>query len=103
MMLDFARMIKECFWDIDIDEADIKKMARGSDFRKKQFIFDKILLNSTKMLNDLNIFDTKELKELLSRTEVPQFNNAHVLRRKNLVEVYFFNADLLISELKWVA
>ena len=102
-MLDFTRLIKECFWDVDIDKFQITDIISGNDLRKKQFLFEKILLNSTKVFNDLSIFDKKELKKLLQNTKVPSFNREYVFRRKNLVEVYFFDADLLIEELKWVA
>jgi len=102
-MLDFSRIIRECFWDIDINESEIKAIVLGDDFRKTQFLFEKILLNSTKMFNDLSLFDEKKLKTLLSRMEVPHFNSEYVFRRKNLAEVYFFNSELLIDELKWVA
>ena len=75
----------------------------SADMKKKQFIFEKILLNSTKILTDLSIFNKKELKILTDNIQISSFNKAHILRRKNLVEVYFFDKELQISELKWVA
>lgn len=102
-MLEFSRIIKECFWDIDINENDIVVIVNGNNFRKKQFIFEKILLNSTRIFHDLELFDEIELKKLLLDLKVSQFNKEHVLRRKNLVEVYFFDAAVLIDELKWVS
>jgi len=102
-MFDYLRIIKECFWDTEIDKSEILKIANGNDFRKKQFLFEKILLNSTKMFNDLNMFNKKELKKMLSEIKISSFNKNYILRRKNLVEVYFFDSELLIDELKWVS
>jgi len=102
-MLEFSRVLKECFWDIEISESEIMAIVSGKNFRKKQFVFEKILLNSTKMFKDLRIFSNEELMKLLKNMKVPSFNSNFIFRRKNLVEVYFFDSDLLIDELKWVA
>jgi hypothetical protein len=102
-IFDFSRVSKECFWDMNISESEVMNIITGQDFRKKQFIFEKILLNSTKLFKDLKVFDIKDLKTLLDKLDIPQFNSGFILRRKNLVDVYFFDAELLIEELKWVA
>ncbi len=102
-MIEFSRILKECFWDVDIQASEIKEIISGQDFRKKQFLFEKILLNSTKMLRDLSMFESSELQGLLDNLKIPSFNYDYVFRRKNIVEVYFFNSKLLIDELKWVA
>jgi len=102
-MLDFSRVKKECFWDVSINEETLYDIIVSTDMKKKQFIFEKILLNSTKILTDLSIFNKKELKKLTNNIKIPNFNKAHILRRKNLVEVYFFDKELQIDELKWVA
>lgn len=102
-MKSFKRIKKECFWDIDLKEVDMLAAISGSDFRKKQYVFEKILLNSTKIFHDLNLFNKNELSVLLADVKVPQFNGAYVFRRKNLAEVYFLGAELHIDELKWTA
>ncbi len=102
-MIEFSRILKECFWDVDMQASEIKEIISGQDFRKKQFLFEKILLNSTKMLRDLSMFESSELQGLLDNIKIPSFNYDYVFRRKNIVEVYFFNSKLLIDELKWVA
>ena len=102
-MFDFSRVQKECFWDVSINEEMLYDIIGSADMKKKQFIFEKILLNSTKILTDLSIFNKKELKILTDNIQISSFNKAHILRRKNLVEVYFFDKELQIDELKWVA
>ena len=71
--------------------------------RKKKMLFEKILLNSTKLFTDLKIFDSEQLAWLLEDYNTPKFNQEYAFRRKNMAEVYFFNKPLLIDDLKWVA
>ena len=102
-MFDFQRIQKECFWDAAINEKSFYDIIDSQDMKKKQYLFEKILLNSTKMLKDLENFDRDELKTLLENINISNFNKAHTLRRKNIAEVYFFDKELQIDELKWVA
>ena len=95
------RIIKNCFWDVDITEERIISIVKGNDFNQKKQLFRKILLNSTRVLNDLKIFDKKELKLMIEEFKVPQFNHDYIFRRHNIVEVYFLEKPLLIEELKW--
>ena len=102
-MLDYQRMLKDCFWDMRLEVQEIKAIAEGGDLQKKSFLFEKILLNSTKPFSDLTLFSQDELKLLLENYKVPQFNSEFAFRRKNMAEVYFFDKPLLIDELKWIA
>lgn len=101
-MIDYDRIKKDCFWDLNISNDEIDEMINGSDFRSKAFLFEKILLNSTNLLRDLSIFQRNELRVLLEKFKVPEFNYDYVFRRKNIAEVYFFDEPLLIDELKWI-
>lgn len=102
-MVDYTRIQKECFWDLSLSDEDIKKIAKSDDIRKKNMLFEKILINSTKLFKDIKIFEKSELLNLVENYKTPRFNNEYIARRKNLVEVYFFDKPLLIDELKWIA
>lgn len=102
-MFEYERIRKECFWDLDIQEDDIREMVAGADRRAQAFLFEKILLNSTKLLFDLELFEMDLLKELLENFTVPRFNHEYMYRRKNIAEAYFFDKPLEIEELKWPA
>ncbi len=102
-MINFKRIKKECFWDYDFSDEEIRQMATSDDIKERSFLFQKILLNSTSLFNDLKIFKPNVLKELLENYKVPAFNHDYIFRRKNIAEVYFFDKPLLIEELKWVA
>jgi len=97
------RVIKECFWDMGITEKDIAVIIDGDDYAQKKFLFRKILLNSSRVLSDLKLFDRDELKSLIETFKIPKFNHDYIFRRHNIVEVYFLDKPLLIDELKWVA
>ena len=98
-----SRLLKECFWDYDFTLDDVVKMSVSDDLREKVFLFEKILLNSTKMIKDLKLFKPTDLKQLLENYKVPQFNKEYVFKRKNIADVYFLGKEVLVNELKWVA
>jgi len=102
-MYNYQRIKKDCFWDLDISVDDIKNIVKSGDAKKLNMLFEKILLNSTALFQDLEIFDKKQLKFLLENYKIPQFNREYAFRRKNMAEVYFFDKPLLIDELKWIA
>ena len=101
--INYARIKKDCFWDLDISEAEIENIAKSNDERKKKMLFEKILLNSTVLFKDLKIFCLIDLENYLDNYTIPRFNSQYAFRRKNMAEVYFFDKPLLIDELKWVA
>ena len=102
-MVDFDRIIRECFWDSNISTEEIERIVSGDDHRKKSQLFEKILLNSSHYLLDLQLFDRDDLRLLLEEYQPPEFNNEHAFRRKNIAEVFFFDKKLQIRELQWPA
>ena len=97
------QIIKDCFWEYDFSKKDIYKMARGDDFDAKKFLFSKILLNATDMIKSMKIFAKEDLKKLIESYKIPSFNSEFVKRRLNMLEFYFLDKELTITELKWVA
>lgn len=102
-MINFERIKKDCFWDYSFSDEEISALAISDNTKEKSFLFQKILLNSTSLFNDLKIFKRDVLLELLTNYKVPTFNHDYIFRRKNIAEVYFFDKPLLVEELKWVA
>ncbi|OQA95050.1 MAG: hypothetical protein BWY23_02554 [Spirochaetes bacterium ADurb.Bin218] len=37
-MVDYDRIISECFWDVDISVSDIESIINGNDYKKIIFI-----------------------------------------------------------------
>lgn len=102
-MIDYTRIQKDCFWDLNISNEEIDAIVKSKDVRKQSMLFAKILLNSTRLFIDLQLFDKKQLALLIENYKLPKFNADYAFRRKNMAEVYFFNKPLLVDELKWVA
>ena len=101
MISDYEAIRCDCFWDLNISGSEIETILTGSDFRRKKFLFEKILLNSMNLLQDLSLFPRDELALLLQQFKIPRFNSDCAFRRKNIAEVYFFDKPLQVEELKW--
>ena len=95
------QIIKDCFWDMDFSIEEIDKIVNGEDFRKKAFLFDKILLNNTKLFAALSVFNKNDLERLIKEYKIPAFNKNIAKRRLNLAEAYFLDDPLTIEELSW--
>lgn len=102
-MVNYERIIKECFWDIIVSKEDLRQILDGNNQRLKRRLFEKILLNSSHYLLDLQLFERSELCEFLEEYRLPSFNYDFAFRRKNIAEVFFFDKELKIGELKWTA
>jgi len=102
-MANYDRIIRECFWDSNIAKEELQKILAGDDLRKKKQLFEKILLNSSHYLLDLQLFSHKDLRLLIEEYRPPSFNYDHAFRRKNISEVFFLDKELKIGELKWTA
>jgi len=100
-MVNYDRIIRECFWDRDTSKEEIQKIIAGDDLRKKKQLFEKILLNSSHYLLDLQLFSREDLRLLIEEYRLPEFNYDHAFRRKNTAEVFFLDKELKIEELKW--
>ena len=73
-VIHYETMIKTIFWEYNFSIDDIKLMASSEDLKKKKFLFEKILLNSTNLLNDLEIFKRDDLKYLVDDFRISEFN-----------------------------
>ncbi len=102
IMLNLERLKKDCFWEYDFNDDDILKMASSENAQEKSFLFQKILLNSTRLFHDLKIFKKSDLVDLLESYKVPPFNYDYIYKRKNIADVYFLDKPLLLNELKWM-
>lgn len=101
--LDYSRLIQECFWEMHMSAKNIQSILASDDLTQKKFLFRKILLNSSRLLTDLQLFDTDTLKLLIESFKIPTFNHDYIFRKHNIVEVYFLDKPLRIDELTWVA
>ena len=52
-MSNYEKIIKDCFWDYDIDESDLKKIISNANDREIKKLFSKIIYNATDKLQAL--------------------------------------------------
>jgi len=96
-------IIEDCFWEYDFTGNDIYQMAKSSDMERKKFLFSKILENSTNLIKSMKIFGKNDLRSLVESYKIPSFNQEFLKRRINILEYYFLDKPLKITELQWVA
>lgn len=92
---------KDCFWDYDFEMNDIMEIANGTDYSRKEFLFGKIMQNSTRLLESLSIFSAEDLKNLLSAYCIPGFQASFLTERKEIVAHFYFGQPLKYSILAW--
>jgi len=95
------QILKECFWDYDLIEEDLLEIVKVGDFKKKMFLFQKILSNSTNILKALRIFTRDDLKELFEKYTIPTFKHEFLKKRKGIAESIFFDKENDIYSLSW--
>ncbi len=101
-MKSINNILKRCFWDYDFTENDIIRIIKSKDKTKeKAFLFAKILKNSDNVLNDLTIFNEKDLIFYLKEFQVPEFNFEYINTRYLILRNYFLNEKVNIPKLAW--
>lgn len=98
-MVNYKRIIKDCFWEYNFTNDELKNLVSGSE-REKSFLFQKILLNGRSIFNALKIFKHNALKYIIENYKVSNFN--YIFKKKNMIEVYSLNKPLCVNELKWL-
>jgi len=98
-----TNILKECFWEYNFTEDDIIALAKSQNRQEKMFLFTKILENAKELIKSMKIFDKNDLEYLIESYNLPTFKRNYMARRLNIIEYYFLDKPLTISELKWVA
>lgn len=102
-LVDYNQIIKDCFWEYSMNSDDILALAKSDDFKEQEFLFEKLLVNSTRLFKSMEIFDIDSLNRLIEMYNIPKFNHNFIARRKNMLEYYFLDKPLTVNELKWTA
>jgi len=99
----YKQILKDCFWEYDFTIEDIKRLAKSSKRGEREFLFQKILLNSTSLIQSMKIFDREILIEMIRDYKIPKFNQDYIKKRKNMLEIYFLDMPPTANEFKWIA
>jgi len=81
-------IVKDCYWDYDIDAKDLNSILMDNNLREQQKLFSKIIYNSKDKLLSLSVFSTEQLRELFANFQVTyneKYINKHILVLKSLL------------------
>lgn len=95
--------MKEVFWgDYKIDKKEVIKLIKNGNNFDKNFLFEKILYNSSNILKDLNYFTKKDLTELLKNYKIKNsYKKNFILKRLKILKYLYLGQKQDIKELKW--
>lgn len=100
-MYNIERILSECFWDYNFSEDEILNIVNNGNKREKNFLFEKIFINSTDVLCDIEIFVKKDITEFLANYKVPKFNFNFLNRRYKILKFLILKQKVDIPELRW--
>jgi len=100
MYSDIKRLIKDCFWDSNIDENDLKEIIKKGDNRELKKLFSKIIYNSQDKLRDLEIFSKSQVREFLSDFKIT-YNHRYVNKHLFVIKTLLLGEKHKIKGLEW--
>ena len=99
-MINYERIIKDCFWDSNINESDLKKIISNADDREIKKLFSKIIYNATDKLQALQLFTQSQLKSCFSTFEVT-YNKKYISKHILVLKSLLLNETHYIKGLEW--
>ena len=99
--VNYNQIIKDCFWDYNIERKDIQEIINSSDFRLKQKLFSKIIYNSTDKARTLQTLFDKETLVRLFATFVATYNKKYIDKYLLVLKNILLNEDNYIESLAW--
>lgn len=97
----YSRLVKDCFWDYDVTEADIREILQSADLRRKQVLFSKIIYNSTDKARTLQVLFTSEILHTLFAGFKSSYNHKYIDRYVLVLRNILFNETNYIESLAW--
>jgi|FLOH01.1.fsa_nt_gi hypothetical protein len=95
-------LIRECFWEYEINAEKISAILESNNFVEKRFIFNKIFTNSTNVLKTLEIFSRCDLKQFLDDFTINGYNHDYYSRKRDIVRNLLLNELVTVKGLEWV-
>ncbi len=100
-LVDYNKIIKDCFWDYNIEKKDIEEIIHSSNFRLKQKLFSKIIYNSTDKARTLQSLFDKETLVRLFATFVATYNKKYIDKYLLVLKNILLNENNYIESLAW--
>ncbi len=99
-MIDYQRIIKDCFWDYYVVPQDIINIIESNDKRELQKLFSKIIYNSKDKLKALKLFNPAQIKELFDNFK-PTYNERYINRHILVLRSLLLGEKHYIKGLEW--
>jgi hypothetical protein len=99
-MVQYERIIKECFWDSNITPKQLEKIIQDNDQREMAKIFSKIIYNSSDKLNDLQIFTKYQLKKYFDELKIT-YNKRYIQKHVLILRSLLLGEKHYIKGLEW--
>ncbi len=93
-------IIKECYWDYNITEADLEKVLSSKDTRVVKKLFSKIIYNSKDKLLSLKLFSKQQLEELFDDFKVT-YNEKYISKHVLILRSLLLGEKHNIKSLEW--
>lgn len=99
--INYNQIIKDCFWDYNIDANNISEILNSNDLRRKEKLFSKIIYNSTDKARTLQaLFDKETLQQLFS-TFTSSYNKKYIDRYVLVLKNILLGENNHIKSLAW--
>lgn len=95
-----SNILKDCYWDYNIDEDDILRMLDSDDLRILQKLFSKIIYNSKNKLEALSIFPKEKLLYLFNDFKVT-YNKNYIKKHLAVLRNILLNENNVVETLIW--
>jgi hypothetical protein len=93
-------IVKDCYWDYDIDIRDLESILIDNNQREQQKLFAKIIYNSKDKLLSLSVFSTEQLQELFANFKVT-YNEKYIKRHILVLKSLLLGEKSYIKGLEW--
>ena len=100
MNTDTKRLLKDCFWDLNLDEDDLKQIIKEGDKRELKKLFSRIIYNSQDKLRDLQIFTKEQIREFLTDFKVT-YNHKYINKHLLIIRSLLLGEKHQIKGLEW--
>ncbi len=93
-------IIKDCYWDYNIDKSDLENILDSGDSREFKKLFSKIIYNSKDKLIALQLFSKGQLKELFDDFKAT-YNEKYINRHIPVLRSILLGEKYTIKSLEW--
>lgn len=99
-MINYEKIIQECYWDYNITADDLIDIIKVGNKRELKKIFSKIIYNSNDKFSDLRIFKKDDLKEFFDDFKVT-YNDKYITRHILVLRSLLLGEKHKIKGLEW--